>query len=1063
MAVDRSRMARRSSEAVSKSGSFRLSVQQAPAGGHFAKLHEQIQSKLNTLDATKKAKKRASEPPKQSSNSEPLHNGQTTSGRRRTKRSSDGELKETGTGDEIITLEQEILALGGSKEDVDLLEDVQSSSEVEGGEITEKQSSVKRTKTGGLEKGLSNILKEIALANGNTEKHQESESSEENIDSEPHRNGELSSDTTAFQAKLPRDGKSKLLCEARPNWYSIELPQASLQDQTEFSSSSHDIENVHAYAKSLLEKENETFRQQTESSSSHAFYNTIVASGTLSDKISALTLAVQESPVHNVKALENLITLAKKRSRSQAVDVLRALKDLFAQGSVLPSEKRLYAFAANPHVLASFSKTKLWKVGSKFPKGVQEQHLITWAFESWLKEQYFEIIKTLEVWCNDEIEFTKSRALSYVFELLKEKPEQEANLLRLLINKLGDRTKKIASQASYLVMQLLAAHPAMKMVVISAVESDFVFRPGQSWSAKYYAAVTLNQTEILRVEEDVAKKLLDIYFGLFIGLLKPVAGDGDRATVVSTNRGERRRRQSDVHKSRPRPLKGDSQESELREKLTSAVLTGIHRAYPYADKDESHMGTRMNTLFEITHSSNFNTGIQALMLIQQLLISHQASTDRFYRVLYGSLLDARLATSSNQKLYLNLLHRALKADLSAKRIKAFAKRILQILHFHEPPFICGALYLLDDLRKTFPALDGLIDHPEEHGHDEEHFQDVDDYETDPDKPKQPTAHLSIDASQISTNIYDPRKRDPLHTNADNTCVWELLPLLSHFQPTILVNATHILNHTPIPGTPDLSLHTLTHFLDRFVYRNPKLARTGLKGSSIMQPMAAEDPKGVLVSGTNGAKSSTPVNSEAFKNLADTHVRADEVFFHKYFNTLGGKKEKKEAKKAEKRARQDREVQDDEEMEEEGGIVFGSEDEDDVWQAMVDSAPQLEGVDADIDEDLSMSDLESEMNATSDDDPDEGGMDVDLDLDTDVSSSGEDQGEKNETSENEGEADMARDGDVLDDFEQADEDAESAPPTKNRRMRKEIKSLPTFASAADYAHMIDDERGEDAGG
>jgi hypothetical protein len=31
----------------------------------------------------------------------------------------------------------------------------------------------------------------------------------------------------------------------------------------------------------------------------------------------------------------------------------------------------------------------------------------------------------LEIWCNDEIEFSRTRAVSYVYELLKEKPEQE--------------------------------------------------------------------------------------------------------------------------------------------------------------------------------------------------------------------------------------------------------------------------------------------------------------------------------------------------------------------------------------------------------------------------------------------------------------------------------------------------------------------------------------------------------------------------------------------------------------------------------------------------------------
>jgi hypothetical protein len=102
----------------------------------------------------------------------------------------------------------------------------------------------------------------------------------------------------------------------------------------------------------------------------------------------------------------------------------------------------------------------------------------------------------------------------------------------------------------------------------------------------------------------------------------------------------------------------------------------------------------MDTLFRITHSSNFNTSIQALMVIEQLATSKHIEVDRFYRTLYESLLDPRLVNSSKHALYLNLLFRALRSDLSVKRVKAFTKRMLQIVTLHQPPFICGVFYLL---------------------------------------------------------------------------------------------------------------------------------------------------------------------------------------------------------------------------------------------------------------------------------------------------------------------------------------------------------------------------------
>lgn len=300
----------------------------------------------------------------------------------------------------------------------------------------------------------------------------------------------------------------------------------------------------------------------------------------MSDKISALTLAVQESPLHNTKALQNLIGLSKKRSRAQAVEVLRSLKDLFAQGTLLPSDRKLKAFSSQPQLIAAIQNNgDKWEEANPLPGGLQKSHLVLWAFEDLVKEHYFEIIKTLEVWCNDEIEFSRSKAVSYVYELLKEKPEQESNLLRLLVNKLGDRNKKIASRASYLLLQLMEAHPMMKSTIISGIESELLFRPGQSQHAIYYGIITINQSVLSSKEENVAMKLLDIYFGLFVTLLK---AEKHAKTPDDHQHGKFAKRRGGKAKD---SSKGPSQDDELREKLISAVLTGVNRAYPFAGSD----------------------------------------------------------------------------------------------------------------------------------------------------------------------------------------------------------------------------------------------------------------------------------------------------------------------------------------------------------------------------------------------------------------------------------------------------------------------------------------------
>lgn len=75
----------------------------------------------------------------------------------------------------------------------------------------------------------------------------------------------------------------------------------------------------------------------------------------------------------------------------------------------------------------------------------------------------------------------------------------------------------------------------------------------------------------------------------------------------------------------------------------------------------------------------------------------QSIYDRFYTALYGSLLDARLADSSKQTLYLNLLFRAMNLDTTTNRVMAFVKRLVQTLSCHSPPYIIGALHLLGEV------------------------------------------------------------------------------------------------------------------------------------------------------------------------------------------------------------------------------------------------------------------------------------------------------------------------------------------------------------------------------
>jgi ribosome biogenesis protein MAK21 len=381
--------------------------------------------------------------------------------------------------------------------------------------------------------------------------------------------------------------------EARPDWHAAPLRDLPVPDPSEAAPYRETIEELKKHAIYLLESDSSLYASKhLSSTSSHRFLSTIMASGTLSDKVSALTLVVQESPVHTTKSFESLLVLAKKRSRGQAVTALGAIKDLLGQGVVLPTERRLRPFGSQPGLLGTLQTDPVsnWHTGDPLPGQITSAHLISWAYEDWLKESYFDMLKVLEGWCNDEVEYARGRAVTYVYELLREKPEQESNLLRLLVNKLGDPDKKIASRTSYLILQLQTTHPLMKPIIIRAIESELLLRPGQSSHAKYYAINTLNQTILSGKEEDVARKLLSIYFELFVILLKKPEAPKPITGPLINRKGQVQGGGGQIgKKAKEKAEKEDEAKlasEETIEKMISAVLAGVNRAFPFAKSDD---------------------------------------------------------------------------------------------------------------------------------------------------------------------------------------------------------------------------------------------------------------------------------------------------------------------------------------------------------------------------------------------------------------------------------------------------------------------------------------------
>lgn len=797
-------------------------------------------------------------------------------------------------------LRREALSLGANAEDLDLLKNLNDSdSEQEFGDVLEKDET--------LNEELNNFIKEIGLESKvdivedipelvddafsedsdasakDVEEDSETEQLEQNIDSDSDSNVDKIADTDKITNFSAVDN-SKLKVPGRLDWYNNSLPPFTGEKLDKFA-----IDRLYEKASQIINTENQTYLEEFAANNSQKkFLSQILKDGTLNDKISALTLLIQESPLHNIKAMDTLLNFCEKKSRTAALQAINAYKDLLVNG-LLPDRK-----------LLAFSKRPL-------SKSLSDIHLASFYFEDYLKKSYFKFIQVLEHLLHDPIVHVKMNVVGDIFDLLKAKPEQEANLLNLGVNKLGDVENKVAGKTSFQLLQLQQAHPAMKATVVNIVV-DVVLRPNVEHHAQYYGVLTLNQTILTRNDVELANNLVTCYFSLFQKILivnNALILDVQDNVVGKTQMGRKNNRKNFKKgkyggKSVKQPVRSEAEViEEKNSKLFSAVLTGLNRAFPFADLANDVYETHLDTLFRITHSSNFNTSVQALMLIHHIITKQKLSTDRFFRTLYESLLDPRLLNSSKQGIYLNLLFKALKSDTTIPRVLAFVKRILQVCnHWLTIGTISGMLFLLAELSKTIPEIRDLTI----------------DINSRPDS----------DGIMVDTE-YDSKKRDPKYANAEKSSLWEINQFLNHYHPTVSIYAQSLLSGDP-QTKPDLGLFTLSHFLDRFVYRNSK-DKPASKGTSIMQPLGGAHTGALLVKATNLSHQGA-VNTEDWLAKRAEDIKPDEQFFHQYFTTKASKIKGKKT--------------------ETSGNIGNVDDsansdisDDDVWDALVKSKPEVE--------------------------------------------------------------------------------------------------------------------------
>jgi ribosome biogenesis protein MAK21 len=213
----------------------------------------------------------------------------------------------------------------------------------------------------------------------------------------------------------------------------------------------------------------------------------------------------------------------------------------------------------------------------------------------------------------------------------------------------------------------------------------------------------------------------------------------------------------------------------------------------------------------------------------------------------------------------------------------------------------------------------------------------------------------------------------------------------------------------------------------------------------MQPLSGGDSRGVLLSSRATQQKQEPVNSEAFWRKKAEDISVDEVFFHKYFSHIGKGKQVSNEKKASSKSAA-------------GSDNGDEENEDEIWQALVDSRPEVEG-ESDDGSDLEILDLEDSDAPSSISDAESDAEDLEL-AGSEASEAGNLDLFDEENVSLDGQGDAASDMDELFEKElQVGHGSSEKAEESSRQKRRKLKNLPTFASAEDYAEMLDNEEDE----
>ena len=185
-------------------------------------------------------------------------------------------------------------------------------------------------------------------------------------------------------------------------------------------------------AEELAKVKAEKFSEDLKKTKDGQFHLTILKTGTMSDKSSALVVLIQRSPIATLPYLLQIVAQCKKPARKVAEQSILCMKDLLLGESLLEKSKtQLLSFTRNPVVLKH--------------SDLADDLLLECYLEHCLREIIKEFLSVLAALSKNDLEHFRNFSLDITAECMKcwSMVESTQQAVTLLTNKFGDKVTKI--------------------------------------------------------------------------------------------------------------------------------------------------------------------------------------------------------------------------------------------------------------------------------------------------------------------------------------------------------------------------------------------------------------------------------------------------------------------------------------------------------------------------------------------------------------------------------------------------------------------------------------------